>query len=62
MIIIQSICEILSKQTHWVRHGTRWGDYASQLAQERICVALEELEAVTSDKRVWASLLRLLLL
>uniref|UniRef100_A0AAV2JL93 ribonuclease H n=1 Tax=Knipowitschia caucasica TaxID=637954 RepID=A0AAV2JL93_KNICA len=42
------------------RPRTRWRDYVSQLAWERLGVPLDELEEVCVDREVWASLLRLL--
>ncbi|KAI3369206.1 hypothetical protein L3Q82_007445 [Scortum barcoo] len=42
------------------RPRTRWRDYVSQLAWERLGVPLEELEEVSGVREVWASLLRLL--
>ncbi|KAI3359086.1 hypothetical protein L3Q82_002581 [Scortum barcoo] len=39
---------------------TRWRDYVSQLAWERLGVPPEELEEVSGVREVWASLLRLL--
>ncbi len=42
------------------RPRTRWRDYVSRLAWERLGVPPEELEEVTREREVWASLLRLL--
>ncbi|KAI3371761.1 hypothetical protein L3Q82_024310 [Scortum barcoo] len=42
------------------RPRTRWRDYVSRLAWERLGVPLEELEEVSGVREVWASLLRLL--
>ncbi|KAI3354170.1 hypothetical protein L3Q82_018712 [Scortum barcoo] len=42
------------------RPRTRWRDYVSQLAWERLGVPPEELEEVSGVREVWASLLRLL--
>ncbi|KAK3519769.1 hypothetical protein QTP70_003908 [Hemibagrus guttatus] len=42
------------------RPRTRWRDYVSQLAWECLGVPLEELEEVSGEREVWASLLRLL--
>ncbi|KAK3528884.1 hypothetical protein QTP70_012076 [Hemibagrus guttatus] len=42
------------------RPRTRWRDYASRLAWECLGVPLEELEEVSGEREVWASLLRLL--
>uniref|UniRef100_A0AAV2MQG6 ribonuclease H n=1 Tax=Knipowitschia caucasica TaxID=637954 RepID=A0AAV2MQG6_KNICA len=42
------------------RPRTRWRDYVSQLAWERLGVPPDELEEVCVDREVWASLLRLL--
>ncbi|TWW67330.1 hypothetical protein D4764_02G0003710 [Takifugu flavidus] len=42
------------------RPRTRWGDYVSQLAWERLGIPLDELEEVAGEREVWASLLRLL--
>ena len=42
------------------RPRTRWRDYVSQLAWERLGVPPEELEEVSGEREVWASLLRLL--
>ncbi|KAK3537609.1 hypothetical protein QTP70_017005, partial [Hemibagrus guttatus] len=39
---------------------TRWRDYVSRLAWERLRVPPEELEEVSGEREVWASLLRLL--
>ncbi len=39
---------------------TRWRDYVSRLAWERLGVPPEELEEVSREREVWASLLRLL--
>ncbi|KAI3375665.1 hypothetical protein L3Q82_003973 [Scortum barcoo] len=44
----------------WGRPRTRWRDYVSRLAWERLGVPLEELEEVSGVREVWASLLRLL--
>ncbi|KAK3547092.1 hypothetical protein QTP86_011400 [Hemibagrus guttatus] len=44
------------------RPRTRWRDYVSRLAWERLGVPPEELEEVSGEREVWASLLRLLLL
>ncbi|KAK3548138.1 hypothetical protein QTP70_004870 [Hemibagrus guttatus] len=42
------------------RPRTRWRDYVSQLAWARLWVPPEELEDVSGEREVWASLLRLL--
>ncbi|KAM4551690.1 putative transposon-derived protein F52C9.6 isoform 1-T3 [Odontesthes bonariensis] len=42
------------------RPRTRWRDYVSRLAWERLGVPPEELEEVAGDRDVWASLLKLL--
>ena len=42
------------------RPRTRWRDYVSRLAWERLGVPLEELDEVAGEREVWASLLRLL--
>ncbi len=42
------------------RPRTRWSDYVTRLAWERLGVLLEELEEVSGEREVWASLLRLL--
>ncbi|KAK3550607.1 hypothetical protein QTP70_000697 [Hemibagrus guttatus] len=42
------------------RPRTRWRDYVSRLAWERLGVSPEELEEVSGEREVWASLLRLL--
>ena len=42
------------------RPRTRWRDYVSRLAWERLGVPPEELEEVSGVREVWASLLRLL--
>uniref|UniRef100_A0A672GTN4 Reverse transcriptase domain-containing protein n=4 Tax=Salarias fasciatus TaxID=181472 RepID=A0A672GTN4_SALFA len=42
------------------RPRTRWRDYVSRLAWERLGILPEELEEVSGDREVWASLLRLL--
>ncbi|KAK3540973.1 hypothetical protein QTP86_007687 [Hemibagrus guttatus] len=42
------------------RPRTRWSDYVSRLAWERLGVPPEELEEVSGEREVWASLLRLL--
>ncbi len=42
------------------RPRTRWRDYVSRLAWERLGVPPEELEDVSREREVWASLLRLL--
>ncbi|TWW78263.1 hypothetical protein D4764_11G0003840 [Takifugu flavidus] len=39
---------------------TRWRDYVSQLVWERLGIPPDELEEVTGEREVWASLLRLL--
>ncbi|TWW71715.1 hypothetical protein D4764_16G0002120 [Takifugu flavidus] len=39
---------------------TRWRDYISRLAWERLGVPLEELMEVAGERAVWASLLKLL--
>ena len=41
------------------RPRTRWRDYVSRLAWERLGVPPEELEEVTRDRDVWVSLLKL---
>ena len=42
------------------RPRTRWRDYVSRLAWERLGVPPEELEKVAGDRDVWVSLLKLL--
>ncbi|KAK3512527.1 hypothetical protein QTP70_015639 [Hemibagrus guttatus] len=42
------------------RPRTRWRDYVSRLAWERLGVPKEKLEEVSGEREVWASLLRLL--
>ncbi|TWW67270.1 hypothetical protein D4764_02G0003110 [Takifugu flavidus] len=42
------------------RPRTRWRDYVSRLAWERLGVPPDELEEVAGEREVWASLLRLL--
>ncbi|XP_061762964.1 retrovirus-related Pol polyprotein from type-2 retrotransposable element R2DM isoform X1 [Nerophis ophidion] len=42
------------------RPRTRWEDYVSRLAWERLGIPREELDEVTGEREVWASLLRLL--
>uniref|UniRef100_A0A3B4BI15 Ethanolamine kinase n=1 Tax=Periophthalmus magnuspinnatus TaxID=409849 RepID=A0A3B4BI15_9GOBI len=42
------------------RPRTRWRDYVSRLAWERLGIPLEELEDVSGVREVWESLLRLL--
>ncbi len=42
------------------RPRTRWRDYVSRLAWERLGVPPEELEEVSREREVWESLLRLL--
>ncbi|KAK3531087.1 hypothetical protein QTP70_010370 [Hemibagrus guttatus] len=42
------------------RPRTPWRDHVSRLAWERLEVPLEELEEVSGEREVWASLLRLL--
>ncbi|KAK3506410.1 hypothetical protein QTP70_009330 [Hemibagrus guttatus] len=42
------------------RPRTRWRDHVSRLAWERLGVPPEELEDVSGEREVWASLLRLL--
>ncbi|XP_055362025.1 uncharacterized protein LOC129603656 [Betta splendens] len=42
------------------RPRTRWRDYVSRLAWERLGVPPEELEEVSGEREVWNSLLRLL--
>ncbi|KAK0154400.1 putative uncharacterized transposon-derived protein F52C9.6 [Merluccius polli] len=42
------------------RPRTRWRDYVSRLAWERLGIPQEELAAVAGEREVWASLLRLL--
>lgn len=42
------------------RPRTRWRDYVSQLAWERLGVPREELDEVAGEREVWVSLLRLL--
>ncbi|KAK3553774.1 hypothetical protein QTP70_009300 [Hemibagrus guttatus] len=53
-------------QLRWLGHlprgraRTRWRDYVSRLAWECLGVPPEELEEVSGEREVWASLLRLL--
>ncbi|XP_055016887.1 AP-5 complex subunit sigma-1 isoform X2 [Boleophthalmus pectinirostris] len=42
------------------RPRTRWRDYVSRLAWERLGIPLEELEDVCVEREVWEALLRLL--
>uniref|UniRef100_A0A3P9PV83 Reverse transcriptase domain-containing protein n=1 Tax=Poecilia reticulata TaxID=8081 RepID=A0A3P9PV83_POERE len=42
------------------RPRTRWRDYVSRLAWERLGIPPEELEEVAGEREVWASLLKLL--
>ena len=42
------------------RPRTRWSDYVTRLAWERLGVLLEGLEEVSGEREVWVSLLRLL--
>lgn len=42
------------------RPRTRWRDYVSRLAWERLGIPPEELEKVAGEREVWVSLLRLL--
>ncbi|KAK0137935.1 putative uncharacterized transposon-derived protein F52C9.6 [Merluccius polli] len=42
------------------RPRTRWRDYVSRLAWERLGIPQEELAEVAGEREVWASLLRLL--
>ncbi|XP_061894160.1 solute carrier family 25 member 55a isoform X1 [Entelurus aequoreus] len=42
------------------RPRTRWEDYVSRLAWERLGIPWEELDEVAGEREVWASLLRLL--
>ena len=42
------------------RPRTRWRDYDSQLAWERLGTPPEELDEVAGEREIWASLLRLL--
>ncbi|TWW55291.1 hypothetical protein D4764_09G0003400 [Takifugu flavidus] len=42
------------------RPRTRWRDYVSQLAWERLGIPPDEVEEVAGEREVWASLLRLL--
>ncbi|TWW73562.1 hypothetical protein D4764_15G0009560 [Takifugu flavidus] len=42
------------------RPRTRWKDYVSRLAWERLGIPPDELEEVAGEREVWASLLRLL--
>ncbi|KAK0147969.1 putative uncharacterized transposon-derived protein F52C9.6 [Merluccius polli] len=42
------------------RPRTRWRDYVSRLAWERLGIPQEELDEVAGEREVWASLLRLL--
>ena len=42
------------------RPRTRWRDYVSRLAWERLGIPQEELDQVAGEREVWASLLRLL--
>ncbi|KAK3510969.1 hypothetical protein QTP70_027792 [Hemibagrus guttatus] len=44
----------------WGRPRTRWRDYVSWLTWERLGIRPEELEEVSRESGVWASLLRLL--
>ncbi|KAK0152856.1 hypothetical protein N1851_005478 [Merluccius polli] len=40
------------------RPRTRWRDYVSRLAWERLGIPQEELDEVAGEREVWASLLR----
>ncbi|XP_062296309.1 uncharacterized protein LOC134000829 [Scomber scombrus] len=42
------------------RPRTRWRDYVSRLAWERLGIPREELDEVAGEREVWVSLLRLL--
>ncbi|XP_054621698.1 uncharacterized protein vopp1b isoform X1 [Dunckerocampus dactyliophorus] len=42
------------------RPRTRWRDYVSQLAWERLGIRREELDEVAGERKIWASVLRLL--
>ncbi|KAK0151875.1 putative uncharacterized transposon-derived protein F52C9.6 [Merluccius polli] len=42
------------------RPRTRWRDYVSRLAWERLGIPQEEVDEVAGEREVWASLLRLL--
>ena len=42
------------------RPRTRWRDYVSRLAWERLGIPQEELDEVAGERKVWAPLLRLL--
>ena len=42
------------------RPRTRWRDYVSRLAWERLGIPQEELDQVAGEREVWASLIRLL--
>ena len=42
------------------RPRTRWRDYVSRLAWERLGIPQEELDEVAGEREIWASLLRLL--
>ncbi|KAK3518331.1 hypothetical protein QTP86_003614 [Hemibagrus guttatus] len=44
----------------WGRPRTRWRDYVYRLAWERLRIPPEDLEEVSGEREVWASLLRLL--
>ncbi|KAK3530440.1 hypothetical protein QTP86_024352 [Hemibagrus guttatus] len=50
----------LTGKRPWGRPRTRWRDYVSQLAWEYLGVPPEELEELSGEREVWASLLRLL--
>ena len=43
------------------RPRTRWSDYVTRLAWERLGILPEELEEVSGEREVWVSLLRQLL-
>ena len=47
------------RRPRW-RPRTRWRDYVSRLAWEHLGIPLEELDEVAGERKVWASLLRLL--
>ncbi len=53
-------CEAVGMRISASRPRTRWRDYVSRLAWERLGVPPEELEDVSREREVWASLLRLL--
>ncbi|TWW55861.1 hypothetical protein D4764_09G0009110 [Takifugu flavidus] len=52
--------ELLLLRVERSQMRTRWRDYVSRLAWERLGIPPDELEEVAGEREVWASLLRLL--